>query len=86
MFWVEKYCMFYRYKRPVPGTDFVNKAVYQWIFLGPLIYALGSLTWSNFDPNGIPKEALLPNILAAVFSALLVILPVNPIIVSCCFD
>lgn len=86
MFWVEKYCMFYRYKRPVPGTDFVNKAVYQWIFLGPLIYALGSLTWSNFDPSGIPKEALLPNILAAVFSALLVILPMNPIIVSCCFD
>ena len=55
MYWVQKYCMFSRYKRPVPGTDMVNKAVYQLIFAGPLISSLGSLTWSNFDPNGIPK-------------------------------
>lgn len=78
--------MFYRYKRPVPGTDFVNKAVYQAIFLGPLIYSLGSLTWANFDPDGIPKEAILPNILAVIFSVLLLILPINPIILACCFD
>lgn len=83
MFWVEKYCMFYRYKRPVPGTDFVNKAVYQIIFLGPLVYSLGSLTWSNFDPAGIPREAIVPNILAVIFSALLFLLPINPIILAC---
>lgn len=86
MYWVEKYCMFYRYKRPVPGTDFVNKTVYQLIFLGPLIYSLGSLTWSNFDPNGIPREALLPNLLAVLFSVVLLLLPINPIILNCCFD
>lgn len=83
MFWVEKYCMFYRYKRPVPGTDFVNKAVYQIIFLGPLVYSLGSLTWSNFDPAGIPREAIVPNILAVIFSSLLILLPINPIILAC---
>lgn len=54
MYWVEKYCLFNRERRPVPGTDFVNKTVYQLVFLGPLMYSLGSLTWSNFDPNGIP--------------------------------
>jgi hypothetical protein len=86
MYWVEKYCMFYRYKRPAPGTDFVNKVIYQFIFLGPLIYSLGSLTWSNFDPAGIPKEALLPNIIAAVFAGLLLVLPITPIILSCCID
>lgn len=78
--------MFYRYKRPVPGTDFVNSAVYHLIFLGPLIYSLGSLTWSNFDPNGIPPEAIVPNLLAVLFSVLLIIVPINPIILSCCID
>lgn len=86
MYWVEKYCMFYRYKRPVPGTDFINKTVYQLIFLGPLVYALGSLTWSNFDPVGIPKEAIVPNVLAAIFASLLLLLPINPILLSCCID
>jgi hypothetical protein len=86
MYWVQKYSMFNRYKRPVPGTDLVNKAVYQMIFGGPLIYSLGSLTWANFDPKGIPAEALLPNIIAAVFSALLLVLPINSIILTCCFD
>ena len=85
MYWVQKYCMFYRYRRPVPGTDFVNRAVYQIIFLGPLIYSLGSLTWSNFDPEGIPKEALLPNLIAVLFSALLVLVPMNTIVAGCCF-
>lgn len=86
MYWVQKYCMFNRYKRPVPGTDLVNTAVYQMIFGGPLIYSLGSLTWSNFDPNGIPKEALLPNIIAAVLSGLLLVLPINTIILACVGD
>jgi hypothetical protein len=54
IYWVHKYCLFNRYKRPIPGTDFVNDAIYQIIFLGPLVYSLGSLTWSNFDPKGIP--------------------------------
>lgn len=85
MYWVQKYCMFYRYKRPVPGTDFVNRAVYQIIFLGPLIYSLGSLTWSNFDPKGIPAIALLPNLIAVVFSVLLVLIPMNTIVAGCCF-
>lgn len=86
MYWAQKFTLFYRYKRPVPGTDFVNKTVYQLIFIGPLIYSLGSLTWSNFDPNGIPPEAIIPNLVAVAFSALLIILPMNPIIERFCYD
>lgn len=54
MYWIQKYCLFNRYRRPVPGTDFVNSAVYRMIMLGPLTYSLGSLTWSNLSPEGIP--------------------------------
>lgn len=86
MYWAQKFTLFYRYKRPVPGTDFVNKVVYQLICIGPLIYSLGSLTWSNLDPNGIPPEALIPNLVAVAFSSLLIVMPMNPIIESCCFD
>jgi hypothetical protein len=84
MYWSEKYCLFNRYKRPVPGSDFVNKSVYQLIFLGPLIYSFGSLTWANFDPNGIPPEAIVPNLLAVLFSVLVIILPMNTFIEGFC--
>jgi hypothetical protein len=83
MYWVEKYCLFNRYRRPVPGTDFLNKAVYQIVFLGPPIYCLGSLTWSNFDPSGIPREALVPNLIALLFSAVLYLIPMSTIIEGC---
>lgn len=86
MYWVQKYCLFNRYKRPVPGTDFINKAVYQIIYMGPLIYSLGSLTWSNFSPNGIPPEALIPNLVSVGFSVILLVVPFQSIIVACCFS
>ena len=83
MYWVEKYCLFNRYRRPVPGTDFLNKAVYQIVFLGPALYCLGSLTWSNFDPSGIPREALVPNLIALLFSGVLYLIPMSTIIEGC---
>ena len=86
MYWVQKYCMFYRYKRPVPATDFVNQALYQIIHFGPFIYSLGSLTWSNFMPGGIPEEAIIPNLIALGFSVLIFIVPMKLIIIGCFFD
>ena len=79
-FWVQKWCLFNRYKRPIPGTDFVNDAIYQIIFLGPLIYSLGSLTWSNLDPSGIPPEALIPNLICVGISSLLIFVPMDVIL------
>lgn len=54
MYWVEKYSLFNVYKRPIPGTDFVNNAIFRITCLGPLVFSFGSLTWSNLSPNGIP--------------------------------
>jgi hypothetical protein len=54
MYWIEKYSLFNRYRRPVPGTDFVNNAVYKMISFAPAVYSFGSLTWANFSPTGIP--------------------------------
>lgn len=86
MYWVQKYCMFYRYRRPVPGSDFVNQAVWQIIMMGPILYSLGSLTWSNFLPEGFPQNAIVPNIIALVLSALLFFVPLKPILLGCFFD
>lgn len=91
MYWVQKYCFFYRYRRPTPGTDFVNNAVYQLIFLGPLLFSFGNITWSNLDvlsgnPDDNPYKPLVPNLVAISLSALLLFVPVNTIIIGCCFE
>lgn len=83
MYWTQKYTLFNKMKRPVPGTDLVNVAMFQLILLGGFIYCLGSLTWSNFMPNGIPKEAIVPNLIALGISILLFILPYRAIIAYC---
>jgi hypothetical protein len=48
MYWIHKYSLFNRMKRPVPGTDLVNSAMGQMVALGPIFYALGALSWSHF--------------------------------------
>jgi len=85
MYWVQKYCIFNRYKRPVPSSDFVNQAIYQIIDFGPLLYSIGSLTWSNFLPGGIPERAILPNLIALGISVIIVVLPIKLILVGCFF-
>ena len=84
MYWVEKYSMFNRYRRPVPGMDFVNNAVFKMICFGPIVYSFGSLTWSNFSPNGIPPEAIVPNLIALAIGVLLFAVPFNSIIIGLC--
>jgi hypothetical protein len=48
MYWVQKYSLLNRIKRPIPGTDLVNAAIGQLVNLGPLFYAIGALCWSHF--------------------------------------
>ena len=86
MYWAQKYCMFYRYRRPVPASDFINQAVYQFIHFGPFIFSLGSLTWSNFMPDGIPDNAIIPNIVAVCISVLIFVVPIKVILIGCCFE
>lgn len=48
MFFAQKYSLFNRSRRPVPGNNFINTAMYQLIFLGPAFFTIGSFCWSNF--------------------------------------
>ena len=79
MYWSQKYSVFNRMRRPVPGTDLINVAMFQLIYLGGIFYSLGALTWSNFFENGFPKEALIPNLIALGFSILIALLPYRAI-------
>ena len=69
----------------MPGTDLINVAMSQIILLGGILYSLGSLTWSNFFPEGIPKYALLPNLIALGISVLMALIPYRAFLASC-FD
>ena len=70
-------------KRPIPGNELMNDAMSKIIFLGPVVYSLGSLTWSNFFPGGIPASALLPNLIAMGISVLILIFPLSLIFPIC---
>lgn len=77
MYWAQKWTIFNRSKRPVPGTDLINVAMGQLILLGGIFYALGSLCWMNFFPEALPAEALVPNLIALGFGILLFLFPFN---------
>lgn len=80
MYWVQKYSLFNKMKRPIPGTNLVNAAMFQIVLIGGLVFSLGSLTWSNFMPNGIPKEALLPNIIGLGIGLFVFLIPYGTIL------
>ncbi len=85
MFWTQKWSLFNRMRRPVPGNDLINTAMSQIIFLGPIVYSLGSLTWSNFFPDGNPKYAIVSNLICLGVSVLMFVFPLS-VIFSKCFD
>lgn len=78
MYWAQKYCLYNRFKRPIPGNNTINTAMYQLIYLGPMSYTLGSFCWSNFLDN--TPSGQLPNIVAAIISIVIFILPYKKII------
>lgn len=83
MYWAQKYTLLNKMQRPVPGTNLVNVTMFQLILIGGFVYSLGSLTWSNFMPGGIPQEALLPNLIALGIGVLTFLLPYRAIIALC---
>jgi hypothetical protein len=78
-YWAQKYTLFNRMYRPVPGTDLINIAMSQLILLGGVMYAIGSLCWTNFFPGAIPSSALIPNIIAVVIGVVLLLFPFTAI-------
>ena len=80
MFWAQKYSVYERVKRPIPGTVTINTAMYQLIYLGPLFFSLGNFTWSHFlneeeHSYEADPERLIPNIIAVGLSAVIFLLP-----------
>ena len=79
MYWAQKYSIFSRCKRPIPGTNLVNTAMFQLIYLGPLFFTLGALSWSTFFPEGVPKRGFIANIVCLCLSVLIFLLPYEAI-------
>lgn len=75
MFWVQKYVLFNRCKRPFPGNDTINRAIYRVLYFGPLIFSLGNLTWSNLLTEGGPQTAIIPNLISIGLSSVFVLVP-----------
>lgn len=78
MYWLEKYSLFYRCSRPVPGNRMVNISMNKYIALGPVLFGIGCLIW----PYVINKEiiALTPCIIAIVFATIIGFLPLEKIV------
>lgn len=87
MYWIHKYSLFNRVRRPVPGTDLVNAAMGQMVSLGPIFFALGALSWSHFIDGYKVKEGhiifYIPNIVSGGLSTLFFIFPFSIIFDKC---
>lgn len=81
MFWAQKYSLFYRCRRPTPGSKLVNTTMYTMIYLGPLFYSIGSFCWSNFFTAKF--IGIAPNLTATIISAVIFIMPYRFIIHKC---
>lgn len=82
-FWVQKVVLYKIAKRPTPGNDTINTAMYQLVFFGPLLYAVGSFLWCGVlryrtegdDESKFESVGALPNTLAFVLSIITILLP-----------
>lgn len=75
MYWAQKYYIFSRCSRPVPGTNLVNTAMFQLIYLGPLFYTIGCFCWSHFFPEGTPARAFVAHLVSLILSIVIFLLP-----------
>ncbi len=46
-YWIQKIVLYKICKRPTPGNNVINTAMYQRIFLRPLMYTIGNMLWCN---------------------------------------
>lgn len=79
MYWAEKYTLLQRSTRPPNGSDILSSFMNQILFLCPIFFALGSLTWPVFVPDGKPKDAILPGLITLGIATLFFIVPLDTI-------
>ncbi len=77
MFWAQKYSLFNRCQRPFTGRKLLNSTMYQIIYFGPAFYTIGSFCWSHFFTQNF--IGIAPNLVAAILSAIILILPYNKV-------
>lgn len=75
MYWIEKYSLFSRSQRPVPGPDNITSKLHQLIFFGPVAFALGNLTWAWFLPDESFRSSLVPNLISLGLALIIFIFP-----------
>ncbi len=78
-YWAQKYCLFNRCKRPVPGTRVLYNVMMQFVYAGGLFYSFGSLTFINFIPKSLLftelKFALIANIISIIIAGISLFIP-----------
>jgi hypothetical protein len=89
MYWAQKYSLFSRCRRPVPGTKILNDVLVQFMYAGPLFYSLGSLVFINLLPQALFNieltKTLVANLIAIGVSFLILIFPYS-LIYQCLMD
>lgn len=78
MYWIEKYALFSRSQRPIPGIDTISVVMYQLIYFGGIAYALGSLTWAIFLSNLTHERfrgSMVANLIAVGVGVLIFLFP-----------
>lgn len=70
-------------KRPFPGNDNVNRAMFRILYCGPFVFSLGNLTWSNLIPGGGPYSSIIPNLLSIGLSVIFMIIPFKGFFNNC---
>jgi len=80
MYLATKFSLFNRSQRPTPGSNAINTAMFQLIYAGAFMYTMGSFCWSSFLSN--IDSGITANIVAAVISGLIFIIPYKEILKS----
>lgn len=76
MYWVDKYEMIRRSKRPPPGSDIVHHTLLQFIYLCPLLFCLGALVWPWYLGE-LNTTRVHPYIVGCVIAGILFLIPME---------
>lgn len=76
MYWVDKYIMLRRSKRPSPGSDIVHHTLCQFIYLCPLVFSAGALLWPWYLKS-FSVDKVYPYIVGAGIGVILFLIPME---------
>jgi hypothetical protein len=74
IYWVNKYNLLKRSKRPAPGTNIVHNSLIQFVYLCPLFYIIGAVIWSNFGARAT-HSSNISHTIAGVIGIIIFLIP-----------